>query len=64
MTYLKGKYAQSLGTTSLYPANIRRGGVMGQKSEVRGVWFGGGEREKDLFCGSCPSPFGRYVLLG
>ena len=60
----QGKHAQGPSTTSLYPANIGHGGAMGQREEVKGVWFGGGERGKDLFCGSCPSPFGRYVLLG
>ena len=38
--------------------------VVGLWVRGKGVWFGGGERGKDLFCGSCPSSFGRYVLLG
>ena len=29
-----------------------------------GVWFGGGERGKDLFTAPAQASFGRYVLLG
>ena len=52
---MKGKHAQSPGTTSLYPANTEHGEVGG--SEDQRAWFGGGKRGKDLFCGSCPSSF-------
>ena len=54
---MKGKHAQDPGATSLYPANTGHGGAMGQKYEVKGVWFGGGERGKDLSFGPCSSLF-------
>ena len=41
------------------PVPSQYGTWWGHGSEVRGkgVWFGGGERGKDLFCGSYPSHF-------
>ena len=49
-TYLKGKHAQDLGTTSLYPANTEHGEVVGLEDQR--AWFGGGERGKIYFYGS------------
>ena len=36
----------------------------GRESEVRGYGLVVGRGEKTYFCSSCPSSFGRYVLLG
>ena len=59
-THIEVEYAQGLGTTHLYPANI---GAVGHGLEVREgmVWQWEGE---SLFWGSRFSSYGGNVLLG